>query len=445
MLEPSEHDVTGGGRNPFDDEPSPRLPVFTGASGDETPGSPANPFSASPPSPVPITACRQYSPGSALHLEHVADSRPCSAANSRLLEQRVDSSPLGPTDAMNAGDEADFGQGDGSVLIATCGGPQCDQEESDAAATPSIRVQCGGCQYLMMGPATGGMLQCPKCETTIQVPPQPNATCGGCCHQFVGPVSGGLVKCPGCRATIQLPPQPIRYDELLYVSPWWRQSVLPQDEAIPFLEQFGCFAAGAATASAWGSRMLGNPAARPQLALSVLGHEHRYGHTWYVLKAVLREPKGSGLEWMVPRRLGHLRECLYERVKTELGISYDAHFSGSRFAYHGGVPGTTERLSGWCRALACYLNGPIATPYLVAVSLRFLEAPCSGLAVRPGTLQAPSTSIWKGNAIADPGVEDGYEAASQNDIIVDGRRFVNGRRFANNSATEAAASFAATS
>lgn len=135
----------------------------------------------------------------------------------------------------------------------------------------------------------------------------------------------------------------------------------------------------ASSASAWEEG-----AARPEIKLGMIdGHREKgmpYVHTWYALHgslttAATASQVSSRVRWQVERRLAHLRAMLHDPVKCALGKDYDECFASAHFAHHAGPPGTTMRLEAWLRALASWINSGKASPSLVALILRFLEAP----------------------------------------------------------------------
>mmetsp|Transcript_108117 Transcript_108117/g.170937 ORF Transcript_108117/g.170937 Transcript_108117/m.170937 type:complete len:473 (-) Transcript_108117:66-1484(-) len=112
----------------------------------------------------------------------------------------------------------------------------------------------------------------------------------------------------------------------------------------------------------------------PQFHVRVSEHAEINEHTWYLVECSLRCP-GSSIEWQTARRLCHFRELLYDHIKSQLADSYSLHFAGAHFAHRGGIVGTTSRLSTWFGALAACINSGAATPYVVALTLSFLDAP----------------------------------------------------------------------
>jgi len=121
------------------------------------------------------------------------------------------------------------------------------------------------------------------------------------------------------------------------------------------------------------------PNMKPMLTLGVIKGHREAGnpvlHTWYALRARISMEGAKTWRWQVERRLEHLRKMLHDPVKLELAKTYDLHFGTARFAKHGGPPGTTARLEGWLAALAKVINEGSCSPQLVALTLRFLEAP----------------------------------------------------------------------
>jgi len=142
-------------------------------------------------------------------------------------------------------------------------------------------------------------------------------------------------------------------------------------EVPEYLKRFGYFAS---SHNAWESG-----GEQPQLWMGVIdGHKEKgtpYTHTWYALHSRLASAGKPPYKWQVERRLAHLRACLHDPLRRELGRDYDRHFKNASFAHHAGPPGTTAKLEAWLSALAKVINGGKASPSLVAVTLRFFEAP----------------------------------------------------------------------
>merc|ERR1711874_61456 len=73
---------------------------------------------------------------------------------------------------------------------------------------------------------------------------------------------------------------------------------------------------------------------------------------------------------------------------------------GAHFAKRGGPRGTTKRLELWLAALAKVINKRSVSPALVALALRFLEAP-ELLVDNPVIMQSPTNSKASESGIAD--------------------------------------------
>lgn len=71
----------------------------------------------------------------------------------------------------------------------------------------------------------------------------------------------------------------------------------------------------------------------------------------------------------------HLRSFLHAPVKAALGPRYVNHFAKAPFAHLGGLPGTTERLTRWCAALAACVNKQVCPPGIVWLVLSFFQVP----------------------------------------------------------------------
>lgn len=118
----------------------------------------------------------------------------------------------------------------------------------------------------------------------------------------------------------------------------------------------------------------------PQFDLQVSGHQEMDSHTIYFVDCnVILSQNGVGpatkLTWRAEQRLVNLREHVHDRVKQDFGRSYTRYFGAAHFAHRGGVRGTTARLNAWFAALASCINGGMASPAVVALTLHFLGAP----------------------------------------------------------------------
>lgn len=151
---------------------------------------------------------------------------------------------------------------------------------------------------------------------------------------------------------------------------------LPRNEIPSYLATYG-FAAQ--TAVLWRIvPTLTGMGSRPQLDVSVTQHIEVAGHTWYMMECTLLmqgPQRHQRLDWQVPRRLAHLRQDLHDPVKAAMGKLYQKHFAGTRFARAGGMPGTTAALHKWCTTLVHVMKSGGVLPNVVALVLRFLEAP----------------------------------------------------------------------
>mmetsp|Transcript_117172 Transcript_117172/g.343233 ORF Transcript_117172/g.343233 Transcript_117172/m.343233 type:complete len:296 (+) Transcript_117172:148-1035(+) len=181
----------------------------------------------------------------------------------------------------------------------------------------------------------------------------------------------------------------------------WLASVSPpsSSEVASYLETFGYAAADSQTWEDLPQDEVPEGLARsgPWLGLGIAEHQEAGGHTWYQVECSLALQGSKTVEWQVGRRLQHLRELWYESVKRELGKSYKEHFEEVHFAHRGGRRGTSSRLNTWCSRLAARINAGQLSPAVVALTLRFIEAPDSSrqqeLQSAPcatvGTLQVP--------------------------------------------------------
>mmetsp|Transcript_34455 Transcript_34455/g.77886 ORF Transcript_34455/g.77886 Transcript_34455/m.77886 type:complete len:284 (-) Transcript_34455:6-857(-) len=151
----------------------------------------------------------------------------------------------------------------------------------------------------------------------------------------------------------------------------------PRSEVSSYLESFGY---AAADAQNWEDLPQdevpeGLDRSGAWLGLGIAEHWEAGGHTWYQVECSLAMQGSKTIEWQVGRRLQHLRELWYDSVKSELGKSYKQHFDDCHFAHRGGRKGTSMRLNTWCCRLAARINSGQISPAVVALTLRFLEAP----------------------------------------------------------------------
>jgi len=79
--------------------------------------------------------------------------------------------------------------------------------------------------------------------------------------------------------------------------------------------------------------------------------------------------------WHAQKRLVHLREGLHDPLADRLGKDYSRLFSKAPFALHGGPKGTSARLTKWLARLADCVNRGSVEPEVVALILRYLDAP----------------------------------------------------------------------
>jgi len=112
----------------------------------------------------------------------------------------------------------------------------------------------------------------------------------------------------------------------------------------------------------------------PVLTLMAEGHSKVEGHTLYKVRC--RIEGGQGLiSWHVTRRLSQIRQGVYQPVFAALCDDYAKLFSQTPFARHGGLRGTTTRLTKWLANLARCVNQGKVHPELLASILVFFEAP----------------------------------------------------------------------
>lgn len=125
---------------------------------------------------------------------------------------------------------------------------------------------------------------------------------------------------------------------------------------------------------------------QPQLSINVTEHVAAGGRSWlptsedqmYDLQCKLNSTFSRGermAEWTCKKSLSELRSKLHDHVKKELGTDYKTHFQDTRFAHHGGLPGTVKRLDAWFKTLANAANEGQLKNDLLAVFLDQLQAP----------------------------------------------------------------------
>lgn len=123
---------------------------------------------------------------------------------------------------------------------------------------------------------------------------------------------------------------------------------------------------------------------QPELSIHVT--EHDGSRSWrsssedqtYDLQCKLKSTFSRGermAEWTCQKSLSELRSKLHDHVKKELGTDYKTHFQDTRFAHHGGLPGTTKRLDAWFKTLANVASEGHLKNDLLAVFLDQLQAP----------------------------------------------------------------------
>lgn len=127
------------------------------------------------------------------------------------------------------------------------------------------------------------------------------------------------------------------------------------------------------------------PSCKPVLSLKLEGHTEVDGHTMYKILCEIRSTPQSGpnsassahdIVWTRQARLAELREQLHDPLKDARPEEYKHIFRNTPFASHGGIPGTSDRLSAWMATLASSLNtSPSVPPTFMSLILRFLQAP----------------------------------------------------------------------
>merc|ERR1712125_183564 len=104
------------------------------------------------------------------------------------------------------------------------------------------------------------------------------------------------------------------------------------------------------------------------------GHYEEYGCTMYEITCILKVEGMRRAMWFCNKRLCDLREHLHDVVHEALQDKYSTYFGASPFARHGGLPGTTARLTKWLASLAQCLNQGVLSD-TCALILCFLCAP----------------------------------------------------------------------
>lgn len=127
------------------------------------------------------------------------------------------------------------------------------------------------------------------------------------------------------------------------------------------------------------------PSCRLVLSFNLEGHSEVDGHTMYKILCKIGSTPQSGpnsanaandIVWTRQARLADLREQLHDPLKDASPEEYKRIFKNTPFAAHGGIPGTTDRLSAWMAALASWCSTPSSIPAsTMSLILRFLQAP----------------------------------------------------------------------
>lgn len=159
-------------------------------------------------------------------------------------------------------------------------------------------------------------------------------------------------------------------DEVCNSAEWLAaRSIGEPDQDAAFLSVFGYAAIDSGN---WDSS---SRQARPQLKIFVTEHASIGKHTWYLISATYEQDGFERFQWEAARRHVHFRKLWYEHVKRELGKDYNKHFAGSHFPSSGGASSIMKKLVNWCISLARCINIGYASPAIVALTLRFLDAP----------------------------------------------------------------------
>jgi len=125
---------------------------------------------------------------------------------------------------------------------------------------------------------------------------------------------------------------------------------------------------------------------QPELIVEVTGHSDYQASSWlpgqekeeYSMSCALswespEEPRV--VEWKCKMKLVDMRSRLHDRIKKEMGLEYNEHFQDTRFAHHGGIPGTTARLRHWFQTLTGLANKGHLKTELLALLLHELQVP----------------------------------------------------------------------
>jgi len=158
----------------------------------------------------------------------------------------------------------------------------------------------------------------------------------------------------------------------------------------------------------------------PTLSLTTRRQFNMLEHTWYCVHVSLSIfgsdsdlESGKRTAWTVPRRLCHFQDGLLKYVKALPTAVFKEHFRGTPFAHRGGIPGTAEKLKGWCAALAAFINSGRAAPLFVALCLRWAEHPTEAVWER--------TVPHQDMIVDDRPVEVYQHHEADKDVVVDGR------------------------
>lgn len=144
-----------------------------------------------------------------------------------------------------------------------------------------------------------------------------------------------------------------------------------------YLAQFGLDATDDST---WSDRhcQLVKENQQPLLEIAVRDREEIAGQFVYNLHCAFWQPSKdtSRAEWRCQHPLAQIRRDLHDFVKASVGAEvYAKHFGMTPFVSTWQISGIENRLRGWCQALVRYINSDVATPAVVAATLKFLAAP----------------------------------------------------------------------
>lgn len=159
-------------------------------------------------------------------------------------------------------------------------------------------------------------------------------------------------------------------EEVANSAEWLAQHALGDpDQDAPFLQAFGY---AAIDSTSWASDP---PYARPQIKIFVTEHARIGYHEWYLINVTLEQEGFERFQWEAARRHVHIKKLWYEQVKQDCGPQYKKQFAGAHFPASGKSSSIMKKLVNWCIVVARGINDGYLSPAIVALTLRFLDAP----------------------------------------------------------------------